>query len=134
MSNVVKTKKQILKETKRIDVDMSEYSDEKLNLADIPELTGEQLERMERPDSLKISLANIINDILEHNKINNAEAAKMLLLDNIEYVTMIRARDVAWMSEIHLFTLLTMLLRHKRIKFPPVAEKQLKAIAKQFAA
>lgn len=134
MAHVVKEKAQILKELENQKVDRSEYSDEKLNLKDIPELTDEQIERMQRPTSLQVNLSTIINAVLEHNKISNAEAAKMMMLDNSEYITMIRVHDVAWMSEIWLFTLLTMLLRNKKIKLPPTANKQLEEIAKQFAA
>lgn len=134
MANVVKEKDQILKELESQKVDRAEYSDEKLNLKDIPELTDEQIERMQRPSPLQINLATIINAVLEHNKISNAEAAKMMLLDNIEHVTMVRVHDVAWMSETWLFMLLTMLLRNKKIKLPPTANKQLEELAKQFAA
>jgi hypothetical protein len=130
----VKTKDQILKELENKEVDMSEYSDNELNLEDIPELTDEQLDRMRTLTSLQTTLTQIINATLKHNKVSNAEAVEMMLLDKIEYVTMIRTYDVAWIPEMRLMTLLTMLLRYKKIKLPPGADKQLEEIAKQLAA
>lgn len=78
------------------------------------------------------TLAQIINITLKHNKVSGAEAAEMMMLDKVEYVTMIRAFDVAWMSEMRLMTILTMLLRFERIKLPPTAEKELEKIAREF--
>lgn len=101
--------------------------------SDIPEMTAEEFERMNRYTEENRALCRIIRILIEHNNLNAKEAQSKIGSISTETLNLIMESEQVPVSNSLLMISISLLMMDRKIEVPGIVGKTLKALAKSAA-
>lgn len=135
-SNMAKTVSKTLDEVMNLlpDKTLKEFSNAfEPDTSDIPEISAEEYDLMDRYTELNLTLCGIIRSLLKHNNMSIEDAKSKMGSLGAETINSIIRSERVPISNSRLMISISLLLMDRKIKIPGTVGKTLKALAKSSA-